>query len=885
MCEVNLSIHPNIMKIWYISKNNRFFPNKMHIKNWALVAFDDVHHNLCWTGVSLKMARIILILCLALSPLSTYAQVVTLKDAAQKAVLSNPEVLQRLHAYKATQGERDAAFGGYLPRLDLSASKGRDSRNDPQVQRDFTRQSTTLTLTQMLYDGFTTRNEVKRFDHAITVRLFELHDASETAALEASRAYIDVQRFRKLVILAEEYYVRHRAVFDQIRQRAQAGVGRRVDLEQATGRLALAESNLLTETSNLHDVSARYLRVVGEQPTKQLEPITPLVKDIPKDMATALTVAQRSNPALLAAIENVRSAQSASRVRDAAYQPRLDLRLRRDSSQNLNGIIGQHESSTAEVVMSWNLFSGLSDVARSRQFTEQHNVARDLRDKTCRDIRQTTTIAYNDTRKLTEQLGYLDQHQLAIEKARDAYRKQFDIGQRTLLDLLDSENELFQAKRTYNNAEYDLAIAYVRTYASLGKLLTTLGLSRSGDPSPELWSAGEDAPDRCPPDNPQLYVIDKETLNLRALELTRESAPPQQEPNTALPAAPEISADRAVVEALKAWSVAWSGRNVPAYLDSYAPGFLPAEGGTRASWEAKRRNALSRAKEISLEIKNIQFAITDATHASTTFNQTYRSGRSLEIIRKTLEWELVGGRWLIVKEITTKLPANEKQSAPLPQQKNSVLPSASIVSDAKPVIPKNEAPSPRLKVTLPIITPAVADVNTPEVRAPEPIKESLPPPSVARKETPEVRAPEPAKESAAAPPQQKNTVTPPAPDPSTEQAIAKALKAWALAWSGRNMQSYLDAYAPDFLPIEGETRAAWETRRKSAFSRAGDVSVEVNDIKFVVRDASHASTIFNQAYRSGLYQNRNQKTLEWELVGGRWLIVKEIGSVLPKGHL
>lgn len=96
------------------------------------------------------MRRNTIILCLALIPHMALAQVVTLQTAAQKAVLSNPEVLQRWHAYKATQGERDAAFGGYLPRLDLSASKGRDHRDDPLLKKDYTRNATTLTLTQML---------------------------------------------------------------------------------------------------------------------------------------------------------------------------------------------------------------------------------------------------------------------------------------------------------------------------------------------------------------------------------------------------------------------------------------------------------------------------------------------------------------------------------------------------------------------------------------------------------------------------------------------------------------------------------------------------------------------------------------------------------------
>jgi adhesin transport system outer membrane protein len=599
------------------------------------------------------MPRNILMLCLALSPLLAQAQALTLQGAAQKAVLSNPEVLQRWHAYKAAQGERDAAFGGYLPRLDLSANRGRDHRDDPILKKDYTRNATTLTLTQMLYDGFATRNEVKRFDHALAVRLFELQDASETAALEAARAYIDVLRYRRLVALAEENYVRHRSVFEQIQKKVQAGVGRRVDLEQAAGRLALAEANLLTETSNLHDVSARYMRVVGEHAPKEMDSLANLTKGMPKDMTEALAAAQRGNPALLASIENVRSAYSAARVRDAAYQPRLDLRLKRDRGDNLNGYIGQHESSTAEVVLSWNLFNGFSDVGRSRQYAEQHNVAKDLRDKTCRDVRQSVAIAFNDTRKLTEQLGYLDQHQLSIEKARDAYRKQFDIGQRSLLDLLDSENELFQSRRAYSNAEHDLAIAYLRTHAGVGKLLATLGVSKAGDPpppEPEMWAAGEEAPENCPPDNPQLYVADKETLNARAQELLKELAPAAAASEAPAPPQSETTPERAVAEALKAWTTAWSDRNAQAYLDAYAPAFAPADGSTREAWAAKRKRALERAKEISLDIRDIKLAVRDARHASTVFRQAYRSEQFKDVVLKTLEWERVDGRWLIVGE-------------------------------------------------------------------------------------------------------------------------------------------------------------------------------------------------------------------------------------------
>ncbi|MBU0751471.1 MAG: TolC family outer membrane protein [Gammaproteobacteria bacterium] len=586
----------------------------------------------------------------------------TLKDVAQKAVLGNPEVLQRWHAYQAADGERDAAFGGYLPKLDLTAGLGSESRESPTTKSNYTLNSQALTLTQMLYDGFATRNEVMRLDHARRVRMFELYDASEAVALEAARAYFDVLRYRKLVVLAEENYVRHRSVFEQIQHKVKAGVGRGVDLEQAAGRLALAESNLLTETSNLHDVSARFQRLVGEGPAKELEEPLPLSKGVPADMAAAQRQAQQRNPTLQAAVENVRAAGAAADARKAAYQPRLDLRLRSDRGDNLSGIAGRTAVDTAEVVLSWNLFNGFSDVARSRQHAEQANVAKDIRDKACRDIRQTLSIAYNDTRKLNEQLNYLDQHQLSIEKARDAYRKQFDIGQRTLLDLLDTENELFQARRAYINADLDLAIAFGRTHAGIGNLLEVLGLSRvAKEQLAELaaWTPGAEAAEQCPPEGPQLYVANKTALDARAQEMLRESvaaAAVAAKPAADAGQSAAARTQKEIAAALKGWMTAWAGRDIEAYLAAYAESFVPADGVTRATWLAKRKAVLGRSGDIALDVADVEIVLQEsAQRATTRFSQRYRSASYSDAVSKTLEWQRIDGRWLIVAETAASL--------------------------------------------------------------------------------------------------------------------------------------------------------------------------------------------------------------------------------------
>ena len=482
------------------------------------------------------------LVALAVASLASHAQTQTLKEVTQQAVLSNPEVQARWHAFEAAGHERAAGAGAYLPRLDLAAGIGRDNQDDPLRTSKLSRSSTSLTLTQMLFDGFLTKNDVARLDHARLARLYELRDTTETVVLDVVRSYADVLRYRRLVELAEDNYVRHQAVFIQIQKKTQAGVSRRVDLEQIAGRLALAESNLLQETANLHDVSARFQRLVGVVPAATLEPMKPLTGGLPLTIGAALGTALKTHPALQAAVENVRANDKAGAARRAAYAPRLDLVMRNDRGNNLNGISGRTNNGAVELQMSWNLFNGLSDLSRVRQQADLINVARDQRDKACRDVRQTLLIAYNDTVKLTEQLSYLDQHQLSIEKARDAYRNQFDIGQRSLLDLLDSENELFQSKRSYANAQYDQFYAYARTHAGMGLLHQALGLSRQEPGAlPESGRQDDraDAVQNCPNELPQTYVIDKAKLNERAREYVFNT------PTGPLPAAPAITAPAA----------------------------------------------------------------------------------------------------------------------------------------------------------------------------------------------------------------------------------------------------------------------------------------------------------------------------------------------------
>ena len=456
-------------------------------------------------------------------------------------------------------------------------------------------------------------------------------DASESIALETSRAFLDVLRYRELSRLAQENFSQHEQTFNQIQQRVQAGVGRRVDFEQAGGRLALAQSNMLTEASNLHDVSARYLRLVGELPPGDMISPALIKQGIPPSVEEALKLAYQGSPAFNAAIENVRAAQAESNGRQANFLPRVDLRARSNVAFNNNGISGQRDEQVIELVLNYNLFKGGSDQALARQFTERLKQSKDIRDKTCREIRQTLTIAYNDIQNLTRQLGFLDQHQLSIEKAREAYRKQFDIGQRTLLDLLDTENEYFQARRAYTNATYEHAIAHFRTLAGMGGLLSALQVGRDGLPTAKDLGQDRfevDADSQCPAVAPFVPTshIGQTPRKYEAAPVTPVTPTPMGAPSESLS------------QALSGWATAWSAKDLARYQGYYAKSFIPEGGRPIEQWANERKARLGKPGEIKIDIGEVKLSPPGADKTTTEFRQTYSSADYRDVVIKRLEW-------------------------------------------------------------------------------------------------------------------------------------------------------------------------------------------------------------------------------------------------------
>jgi adhesin transport system outer membrane protein len=600
----------------------------------------------------------------------------------EKTITSNPEVQSRYHKFLEAGYEQDVARGNFLPDANIvSTYRNQEEMIKLNNGTATPRMNNELVLRQMIFDGFATSNDVKRLGHTSRVRYFELQSSMQNITLEFLRAYIDSLRYRELIQFAKDNYVVHKQLFDRIQERVTAGVARKVDLEQAGGRLALAEANLLTEMTNLHDVTARMQRLYGDLPPDTLEAPTFFNAGVQSNAAEALKLAYLQNPDLLSTIEDIQAKEREINTNEARYMPRLDLQARKNLGTSSDGQNSNAAADVLELTMNFNLFNGFSDRNLIKQTAEKLNSSRDLRDKACVDTRQIVSIAYNDINQLQVQRSYREKHTVSIENAREAYRKQFDIGQRTLLDLLDTENEYFQSKRSLANTQYDLQIAYARVYAGQGELLKKIGAARGNLPE---YSREEymDAENICQAVAPVQIIVDKEALLADAKPLSSTYA------SLAKPfAGNKIEADvpvassacnvNEVTEHVNDWAAAWRAKDSDAHLRFYADKFTPEAPADKTAWVKQRKETLITNSKVALKLDALQVTC-DGNKATAKFKQDFKltgfqtkkadNNTSCETCNKKhlpavtyasnahkeLQFERINNNWQIVRELTSQ---------------------------------------------------------------------------------------------------------------------------------------------------------------------------------------------------------------------------------------
>lgn len=405
----------------------------------------------------------------------------TLERVVDYAIAGNPQVISSIQSFEAAAQGQNVTAGSLRPQISAQAQLGRDWRaNTPEdaSMNSWNRTGYSLQLRQLLYDGNATANSIKQLGFEKLASYYDVLATVDSIAMETVDAYIDVLRFRQTIALAKENYEIHERTLRLLRERLDSGVGRGVDTEQAAGRLALAQTNLMTENTNLNDVTQRFRRIVGLFPADTMAPVP--AATMPADNKTkSFRDFLAINPEILSKQALTQAAGAGKEAARGAFSPTIQLQAStgQDRDQPNSREAGTFNSQV-QLVMSYNLYRGGSDKARLQQASSLANAARNARDYTCRNVQQELAITWNNIKRLQAQLPFLKEHERAMEKVSKGAEQQFQIGQRSLLDLLDTANELFDSRRARLNGEFDLLQQQYRWLQLAHRLLPQLGLAK-----------------------------------------------------------------------------------------------------------------------------------------------------------------------------------------------------------------------------------------------------------------------------------------------------------------------------------------------------------------------------------------------------------------------
>ncbi len=419
----------------------------------------------------------------------------TLDEAVRGALRTNPDVLISRDDVRIAEQETRQARSGYYPLLDLRGATGIEHSSTPttrlQSGTDPTlwRNEAGITLRQNLFDGFSTAGDVDRARAREGAAGERVKVSANTVALAAVEAYLEVLRNRELVRLAEENVASHAEVLGRARARAglsddpraerpAAGLGRgdTTELPRAEARRAGVQAALTQARGRLRDAEATFFRVVGIRPSV-LAPIAPMRTDLPANETEAFDRAVDRSPGIRAANKDIEAASGELQQADGRFWPRVDLELGANRNKNVDGVMGMNNDNSALLVMRYNLYSGGADVARRRASLERIARSRNTLLQTRRNLEQETQLSWNALTTALDRIPVLQEQVRQSSLARGAYREQFEVGRKTVIDLLDAEADYFGAASGLVTGELTARFGEFRLLAATYSLFPVLGLA------------------------------------------------------------------------------------------------------------------------------------------------------------------------------------------------------------------------------------------------------------------------------------------------------------------------------------------------------------------------------------------------------------------------
>jgi outer membrane protein len=413
-------------------------------------------------------------LCLSfISP--AHAEYTTLEQTLVDAYEHNPSLEAARAKLRATDEQVAVALSHWRPSVDATSSIGKTYQRIPADQSfdqgNF--QSDTAQygaqITQPIFRGFRTLSETEAAKKQVMAGRAQLQDAEQKLLLDTATAFLDIVRDEADLAIERDYEVVLQKNLDETSVRARVGELTQTDVQQSQSRLARAQvSRMQTENSLQADRDA-FLRLVGDPAGSLARPSLSLDKS--HNLDDVLHVSETRNPSVIAAQYALDQADAQINLNKGSLLPELDLVASTTRSYGQNAITpGRDDDSAVMLQLKIPLYDSGTDYANVRG-AEQTSVQRRMELEEARH--QAHEKAHNAWQSLlvTTAAVDADQHEIAAcARALEGVKAQSKVGTRDILDVLNAQQELLDAKTDLEKSAHDRNIAILQIKSAMGEL-------------------------------------------------------------------------------------------------------------------------------------------------------------------------------------------------------------------------------------------------------------------------------------------------------------------------------------------------------------------------------------------------------------------------------
>ena len=411
---------------------------------------------------------------------SSSVSAASLEEALMAAYDNNPTLLGQRASLRATDESVPQALSGWRPVVTGTGTLGllsneTDSGTTTSSDRDYF--SAAITATQNLYAGGETEKNVEAAEASVYAARARLEVSEQTILFEAATAYLDVLRDVAVLDLNQQNEARLKRQLEATQDRFDVGEVTRTDVAQAESRLSRARAETISAAGTLETSKAAYVQVVGEEISGSVSaPILNLGLPESRDAAISTSVAR--NPSVKARRYDYDAAKLAIDVKFASTKPSLDLV---GSTSYKNDVSAENYSSReASIKLSLNvpIYQGGVVSSQVREAKELASVAQIQIEQEKRDVIEVATSSWENLKATRAQIEAQQDEVRATTIAFEGVEQEASVGSRTVLDVLDAEQELLDAKVNLVKTKRNEIVAQFALLSSVGGLtMRQLGLS------------------------------------------------------------------------------------------------------------------------------------------------------------------------------------------------------------------------------------------------------------------------------------------------------------------------------------------------------------------------------------------------------------------------